>query len=495
MIVLFSTLLTLGVAGCTPPAPSENAVAKPFAGKTIRVACPSGPPAAIVRTYSRAWSSSEGCTVEVVEYDATDAEPAHSADVWVVAPAALPKKAAAGLVRELPPSITGLDSSFGWMDILPIYRERLLQWDHKRIAVPLMGEAPLCIYRSDLLADPGRAEAFQKKFGRKPTPPATWDEFADLAEHFRDTTPGGPAPSLAPLSATDAGLDREFFTIVACYARQSMAPDEPLRPDKQDQLFSFQYDHRTGKPRLTAKGFEYALNLLKRLQKCRQPGTAFELADAFKDGNAAMGLANVGVLAKLQQVPALRDKFGVCRMPGGASWFEYATGKQVASPAGNRVPYLGSGGWLAAVPLGSGEPDAAFGLLADLAGRERSGQIVIDPKWGGGPTRRDQLDRTRWDAFGLDPQRTKDLKDALKDTLQHPGVQNPAVRLRTSTEATHTAALMKEVRSFLTSDGADAAKALAAASDRWEQMDKERGVEEARADYLISVGLIAPTAK
>jgi hypothetical protein len=69
------------------------------------------------------------------------------------------------------------------------------------------------------------------------------------------------------------------------------------------------------------------------------------------------------------------------------------------------------------------------------------------------------------------------------------------VRLRTSTEATHLAALVKELRSFLTSDGGDAAKALAAASDRWEQMDKERGTEEARADYLISVGLIAPSAK
>jgi ABC-type glycerol-3-phosphate transport system substrate-binding protein len=432
----------------------------------------------------------------VVEYDAAGgAEPAHAADVWVVAPAALPKRAAAGLVRELPPSITGVDSSFGWMDILPIYRERLLQWNHVRYAVPLMGEAPLCIYRSDFLADPQRAEAFQKKFGRKPAPPATWEEFADLAEHFRDTTPGGPAPSLPPLPAGDSGLDREFFTIAACFARRSMAPDEPLRADKQDQLFSFQYDHRTGQPRLTAKGFEYALNLLKRLQKCRQPGTAVELADAFRDGNAALALANVGVLAKLQQQPGLADKVGVSRMPGGGSWFEYATGKQVASPGGNHVPYLGSGGWLAAVPLGSAEPDAAFGLLADLAGRDRSGQIVIDPKWGGGPTRRDQLDRSRWDAFKLDSQRTKDLKDALKDTLQHPGVQNPAVRLRTSTEATHVAALVKEVRSFLTSDGGDAAKALAAASDRWEQMDKERGTEEARADYLISVGLIAPSAK
>jgi multiple sugar transport system substrate-binding protein len=192
---------------------------------------------------------------------------------------------------------------------------------------------------------------------------------------------------------------------------------------------------------------------------------------------------------------AMVDKIGICRMPGGGRWFEYADEKPVTKPEGNRVPYLGSGGWLAAVPLGTEESDAAFSLLADLAGRDRSGQIVIDPLWGGGPTRRDHLDHSRWEGFRLDAQRTKDLKDALRQTLQHPSVQNPAVRLRTIPEASHEAALFKEVRAYLTSGTGDAAKPLAAATARWEQLDKERGAEEARVDYLMSVGLIAIPAK
>src|SRR5579883_2147577 len=450
--ILFSALLVCVVVGCTPPPPVGIAPSQPLAGKTVRVACPRGPSGGIVRTYSKAWQTREKATVEVVDYDPAAGPEQEKADVWVMPPAALPQRAAAGLLRKLPDSFTATDSAFGWMDLLPIYREKLLKWNRVLCAVPLAGESPLCVYRADYLADPARADAFRKKYNRPLAPPRTWEEFADLAEFFRETAPGGPAPSLPPLPAEDAGLDRQFFTVAACYARRAVAADERVRQDNQDQLFSFQYDYRTGQPRLSKPGFVAALALLKRLQKCRPPGTAGSPVDAFRAQHAALGLADVSLLTTLQKTPGMADKLGVCRMPGASRWFEYASGKSVvvSDPAGNRVPYLGSGGWLAAVPLGAAEPEAAFGLLADLAGRERSVQIMIDPIWGGGPTRRDHLERTRWDAFGLDPERTRALKDALRQTLEHPSLQNPAVCLRTSTAATHEAALLKEVRAFLT---------------------------------------------
>lgn len=491
-LILFSTLMASFVPGCTPPPPGGNDSPRLLKGKTVHVASPSGPPAAVMRSYSRAWASREGATVEVTEYEASiGLESVKDADIWVMTPAAMPKKAAAGLLRPLPATITGAE--FGWMDLLEIYREKLLIWDRTRCAVPLLGEAPLCLYRSDMLNDPARSAAFQKKYGRKPAPPATWEQFAELAEHFRDTAPGGPAPSLPPLPATDAGLDREFYTIAACYARRAVTSDEKGRD--QHQLFSFQYDYVTGKPRLAAPGFVYALNLLKRLQKCRPSGTTSDLLEAFQTGQTALGLADVNVLAGLQKVHNLTDKIGICRMPGGGRWFEYESGKEVASPDGNRVPYLGSGGWLAAVPLGSAEPDAAFSLLADLAGRERSGQIVLDRIWGGRPIRRDQVEHSRLEGLNLDAERTKQLKDAMRQTLTHAGMVNPAVRLRTTTEASHEAALLKEIRTCLENNDGDAAKALAAAAARWEQMDSERGTAAALDDYLISVGLLSKSSR
>jgi multiple sugar transport system substrate-binding protein len=417
-----------------------------------------------------------------------------------MSPSEMPRLAAAGLLRPLPAAIKAPASNFGWADLLPIYQARLLIWDRVPYALPILGESPLCIYRTDLFADGARAAAFEKKHGRKLAPPNTWEDFAELAEFFHDTAAGGPAPSLPPLPAGDAGLDRAFFTIAACYARRAMPEDktqrEEKRADKPDQLFSFQYDHRTGKPRLTTPGFVYALNLMKRLQKCRPVSAVnFSTTNAFQEGHIALALADVSLLSTLQHTPATADKVGVFRMPGGGRWFEYASGEAVPAPEGNAVPYLGNGGWLAAVPLGAPEPDAGFGLITDLAGRERSSQIVIDPQWGGGPIRRDHLDRTRWDAFGLDPARTKDLKDALRQTLLHPLVQNPAVALRTTAATTHQVALLKEVRAFLTTEGGDAAKALAAAAARWEEMDKAREGDAARDDYRISVGLLPLPAK
>lgn len=490
--ILFSALLTCLVAGCTPPPPVGIAPGQPLAGKTVRVACPQGPSAGVVRTYSKAWQSKEDAKVEVVGYDIASGPEHVKADVWVLPPAGMPQRAAAGLLQKLPDSIIAQESTFGWMDLLPIYREKLLRWNRAVSAVPLTGESPICVYRADFVADAARGLAFQKKYNRPLAPPRTWEEFADLAEFFRDTAPGGAKPSLPPLPADDAALDREFFTIAACYVRRPVPADNRARDDNLDQLFSFQYDHRTGKPRLATPGFVYALELLKRLQKCRPSGTADSPVDAFRDDNAALALADVSLLTTLQKTHGMADKLGVCRMPGGSRWFEYTSGKAVpvSDPAGNRIPYLGSGGWLAAVPLGAAEPQAAFSLLADLAGRERSGQILIDPIFGGGPTRRDHLERTRWDSFGLEPERTRTLKDALRQTLEHSGMQNPAVCLRTSTAATHEAVLLKELRAFLKADGGDAAKTLAKVAACWEEMDKERGLEAARDDYRYSVGLL-----
>jgi multiple sugar transport system substrate-binding protein len=502
--LLFSTIVRssiLGIVGmsmlgCTPPPPAESESPRLLKGKTLKVACPSGPPAAVMRTYSKSWSNREGATVEVSEYEGSAGpETVKGADIWVMPPAALARKAAAGLIRPLPTSITGADSNFGWTDLLPIYRERLLIWDRNRCALPILGEAPLCIYRADYLNDPARAAAFQKKFGRKPAPPATWEDFVDLAEHFRDTAPGGPAPSLPPLPADDAKLDREFFTIAACYARRAISTEEPERPDKLDQLFSFQYDQASGKPRIDSPGFVYALNLLKRLQKCRPAGTAADPGEAFRSGQAALGIGDVNVFASMQKLKTLADKASVCRMPGGGRWFNYTSGKEIPTPEGNRVPYLGSGGWIAAVPLGAAEPDAAFSLLTDLAGRERSGHIVLHDVWGGRPIRREQVEHSRIESLGFDAERTKQLREAMRQTLLHPGMLNPAVRLRTPTEATHQAVLLKELRAFLQSDGGDAAKALANVAALWTALDREREGSAALDDYRISVGLLVQSRR
>jgi hypothetical protein len=153
-----------------------------------------------------------------------------------------------------------------------------------------------------------------------------------------------------------------------------------------------------------------------------------------------------------------------------------------------------AGGWLVVVPKPPQErpaqTDAAFALLADLCGRETSGQIAIDPRWGGGPTREDHLERARWDAFDLDARRTNALREALRQTLQPRGLRNPVFRLRTPDEAGHRAALLEAVRAPLKDPKADPAVALAAAAKKWTELDQARGEAAQLAAYRISLGLL-----
>jgi multiple sugar transport system substrate-binding protein len=486
---LFAPLLVAAAAGCSGrPAGVEGP--QPFRDKVVRVACPGSPAAAVVQAYAKAWASREGARVEVVAYDpAAGPDAGTPADAWVVPPAVLPRLAAAGLLRPVPKALAQPDNPFGWSDLLPLYRERLLVWDRTAYALPLLGESAVCCYRADWLADPARREAFERKYKRPPAPPATWEEFADLAEFFRDARPGGPGPSLPPLPAADAALGREFFAVAACYARRAVREDEPPRGDQDDQLFSFHYDHRTGRPRVDTPGFVHALRLLQRLQACRPKEAGAGPAAAFRDGKAGLCLTDAAHVSDFQKAPALRDQFGVCAPPGGAVYFDYALGKEQSAPQPNRVPYLGSAGCLAAVPQAAAEPDAAASLLADLSGRDRSAQILVDPRHGGGATRRSHFEHTRWDAFGLDPERTRDLKELLRQAVAHPGLKNPAVRLRTPDEAAHEAALVGGVRAAL-AGGADPAAALAGVVNRWDELDRAKGVAAHLAAYRISLGLL-----
>ncbi|WP_158228295.1 extracellular solute-binding protein [Pseudonocardia sp. MH-G8] len=50
--------------------------------------------------------------------------------------------------------------------------------------MPLQANAMVMAYRKDLFANPAEREAFRTRYGRPLTVPATWDEFAQVAEFF-----------------------------------------------------------------------------------------------------------------------------------------------------------------------------------------------------------------------------------------------------------------------------------------------------------------------
>src|SRR5205823_12616659 len=98
---------------------------------------------------------------------------------------------------------------------LPLYRSRLLSWDGKTYALPLLGDGHLCVYRADLYAEATTQAAYKEKHGHDLTPPQTWDDFAMQAEFFAGRR---GKPSLPSLPADDAGVDRAFGAIAAPFA-------------------------------------------------------------------------------------------------------------------------------------------------------------------------------------------------------------------------------------------------------------------------------------
>jgi ABC-type glycerol-3-phosphate transport system substrate-binding protein len=460
-----------GLAGCQRPATRDEPPPQ-FTGLTLTVACPGDPAAAVVRTFSKAWQGRTGARVAVSNYDLAKGPGDVEADVWVVPPAELPRWADAGALTPLPGFFKDRDNAYGWTGLLPLYRDRLLPWGRTADGtpapwgVPLLGESPVLCYRTDLLPD---------------GPPETWEQLARIVEARKED------PALPSLS-DDASLEREFYTIAAGYLRRSLAETDVKRLDHRDQVFSFAFDVETGEPRIDASGFVHALTLMQRLQACRAPKGDGQPERAFLEGRALFCLTDASWVARFQgEGSKVRGRFSVCPMPGADRVF-HAKGA-VERVRVNRIPYLGSSGWLAVVPKRSARADAAFDLLAELSGPRLSAQVVQDPRWGG-VVRADQLgDAMRWDSFGLDRPRTVALKHALQQTLLHPGVKNPVVCLRTPDQRDYSPPLAAELRRALEEKG-DAAEALQLVAARWRQLIKARGGEKHRRDYRVSLGLL-----
>src|SRR5262249_2687388 len=186
--------------------------------------------------------------------------------------------------------------AYGWSGILALYREKLLRWAGQAYALPLLGDAPVCLYRADLFTDEKHQQAFRAKWGRELGPPQPWDQFVRMAEYFASNPgPGKATPSLPPLPESAEELDYLFYAVAAPHVRSAFYQDQTKLP-KDVELFSFHYDFQTGEPRIAHAGFVHALRLLQRLQRFRPSGVSSHPGDAYGEGQAVLYLAEASRL-------------------------------------------------------------------------------------------------------------------------------------------------------------------------------------------------------
>ena len=185
--------------------------------------------------------------------------------------------------------------------------------------------------------------------------------------------------------------------------------------------------------------------MLQRLQACRPAEAQDHPEQAFRDGNAVLCITDASAVLSIQQ-SHLRDKVGICFVPGSDRYFTPAGQEKVLKAGVNRVPYLGGAGWLAVVPTSARSQEAAFDLLAELAGPCAARRSCSNLRWGGGPVRIDQLVRERWDSFDLDPERSLALKEVLGRTLMQHSLKNPVLCLRIPDAVQQEEILVAQVR-------------------------------------------------
>ena len=492
---LFLTLVVCSLAvfqgGCANPS-STAKTTKPSAGVVLRIACPGEAAAAVARRYGQDWATESGAEIKIVRYDPDALLPAElEGDIWIVSPARMPHFAAAGKLLEVPDRYTSPSSPYGWEGLLRDYRNKLLVWDQKVFALPLLGDSSLCFYRADLLADSANQSEFKTKFGRQLEPPETWEDFAAVAEFFHNRKRPGidrQCPSLPSLWSSDEELDREFFAIAAPLARRARKENDPKHTESSE-LFSFHYDLESGAIRIDSAGFVDALVMLNRLQRWRSPGTAAQPPAKFLDGEAVLCLAGPSWIARFQQSARLRGKFSFRNLPGTHATFDYSTGKAEQVNGGNDVPYLGVGGAVGIVPVTCATPEAAFDLLAFMSDARTSSDVVIEPAWGGGVYRREHLDsRVGWHAFGLDPTQTGHLLDCIRHDAVHSQISNPVFRLRIPDEQKHQKILLEEIRASLLR-GKGPREALGDTARLWKEIDARLDPKTRRTNYRLSVGL------
>lgn len=476
----------LWTGGCGPSntgAPPKDA--RPFAGTKLRVSCPDEKFAAAITPLAKAWASRAEAAVEVV----TDPmAPGDAADVGVIPVADLGAWADRGELAPVPTGLRAAGNAYQRQDVLDVYRERLASWGRQTLALPLAGGGSVVVYRADRFADPPTREKFAAKFGRPPERPATWEDFAELAEFFAGLD---GKPSLPPLPDSPDRLADLFFRVAACYDRQAMNDVLIARLQKEGNLDTLSFQHRTdtGRPRLDAPGFVAAAGWLARLRaaKCLPDASAAEPARALAAGTAALGVLSLADLADLTRLSREKGmvplaQFGVAQLPGTRTYFDPTTGKPVPAGGGNYVPYYGAGR-LGVVRTRCPNPDAAFDLLADLGGPTRSLELVSATGLGVGPFRDSHLSGDRlaiWLGYGFDDARSKALLAALQQNARS-DVKNPALGLRGPDHAALTAALAAELSRLGRGEEADAAKAMARATAAWQVLDAK-----APADKLLS---------
>ena len=366
-------------------------------------------------------------------------------------------------------------------DIHPTYRDALMRWDGRWLAMTIDGDLHIGAYRTDLFADRGHRAAFERRHGRPLAPPRTWAEYRDIAAFFHGRRqPGGPALAGTAEAFADGGQRIWFLA--------SRAAAYATPPGRRGTMF---FDPEGMAPSIDSPAWVRALTEYHDTLAFTPPDArqmdSYGVRTAFVDGRVAMNIdwTDTGVLAADRSRSAVAGRTGSFMLPGSRDAWDpdRRTWRRFAAP--RRVPFLAFGGWVAAVPAASPVGDLAWDFIAWLSSPAQSARDVADGTSGINVYRLSHLENPGlWGDVFRQGDASAYLQ-VIRDSLDHHMV---ARDLRIPGVRAYQAALDRGIGRVL-AGGATPAVALAAVAVQWELITDRLGRSAQRRHYRAAMGL------
>jgi multiple sugar transport system substrate-binding protein len=370
-------------------------------------------------------------------------------------------------------------------DILPVYRNALMRWQGRWMALTIDGDLHLGAYRRDLFEDEATRGAFLKAYGRPLEPPRTWAEYRDIAAFFKGRGAGNGAPLAGTMEAYARGGQRIWylFSHAAAYTNH---------PDHPGAMF---FDPDTMKPEIDNPGWVRALSEFLELRRFG-PGDVDGLDSEavrtrFAEGQAAMDIdwADTGVLAGDPRRSRVAGNVGFFVLPGSREVWNPGTHAwdRLAQP--RSVTFLAFGGWVGVVPAASPKADQAWEYLAWYASPENSARDVLDGTTGINPYRQSQLDDPiPWRRL-LGERQAASYLGVLRASL---AAGQTARDLRLPGYRAYVAALDDQLDRVM-AGSVSPGEGLRTAARSWEALTDRLGRNSQRRQYRQAMGLVSGT--
>ncbi|GAC1466776.1 MAG: extracellular solute-binding protein [Chloroflexota bacterium] len=367
------------------------------------------------------------------------------------------------------------DRSLNWNDI--IYKGNG-QWAGKQIAMPIDGDNQLCYYRRDILSNKSLSKAFKKEFGKPLAPPATWDDFMNIARFFGS----GKHGIHGVVEAYRHGGQAFWYYMSNCVAWCSV-------PGQKGGLF---FDPRSLKPLVNDAGHVKGMQNYAEAIKYGPPGMinfdSNEVRQRFAHGEAVLGIDwdDTPIIGENQPGSKVRGKIGSQLLPGTHRVWNYKTGKWQTMGQLNRPAWLAFGGWCGVVSKKAHSIPLAYKYLSFVASPAFSMKMVTLANSGMNPYRLSHFRNVAaWKKAGypepdlrfyLNAMKTSDLDRNAVHDMRLPGAAN----FQDDTEV----AAQKVV-----SGQSSAKSALDQLASQWDSLNHQKGMSKQLAAYRASLSI------